>query len=116
MHEASLAQRILRQVEQIESDHPGMAALAVQVEVGPLSGVEPILLVSAFTQIVQESPRRELALTVCEVALTITCQSCHTDSDLENFQFVCPRCGSQQVRVSRGDGVQLLHVDLQEVD
>jgi hydrogenase nickel incorporation protein HypA/HybF len=114
MHEASIARMILRQVLLVESDHPGMSAAAAAVEVGPLSGVEPLLLLAAFEQVVVELPRAKLPLTVREVALTITCQQCGGESIMENFQFTCGHCGSSHVQVTRGDGIQLLHVDLQE--
>ena len=50
MHEASLARALLNQVAQIARDRQGQAVLEVIVQVGPLSGVEPLLLVEAFSR------------------------------------------------------------------
>jgi hydrogenase nickel incorporation protein HypA/HybF len=110
MHEMSIARAIYRQITSIEEKHQ-RCAVACAVEVGPLSGVEALLLQSAFADLSSES-MRQVGLSIQEVPLEVRCLACHVESAIDSFRFVCPACGSPQVQVIRGDQVQLVHVDL----
>ncbi|MDX5332738.1 MAG: hydrogenase maturation nickel metallochaperone HypA, partial [Gammaproteobacteria bacterium] len=48
MHELSVCQSVISQVEQIARTHQAKAVSLVQLSIGPLSGVEPALLAQAF--------------------------------------------------------------------
>ena len=55
MHEESLIRSLLRQVDQLKQIHQGLEVEEIEVEVGPLSGVEPLLLKDAFERLKSES-------------------------------------------------------------
>jgi hydrogenase nickel incorporation protein HypA/HybF len=112
MHEMSVAQAIHRQVQRAEIEHGSRRAVACAVEVGPLSGVEPLLLQSAFADLMRDL-KRNLSLTIQEVPLHVRCRDCRVESSLDGFQFICPACASPQVQIISGDQIQLLHVDLE---
>ena len=105
MHEVSLVRSLLEQVSRIVAEQGGRAAVEVRVEIGPLSGVEPLLVKAAFAQLASDS-----TLIIDEVPLTARCQSCHTEFELEHFRFVCPHCDSRETNVVRGDAFRLMSV------
>lgn len=105
MHEVSLVRSLLEQVDRIVAEQGGRAAVEVRVEIGPLSGVEPLLVKEAFTQLAGDG-----TLIIDEVTLTARCDSCHTEFELESFRFVCPHCDSRETHIVRGDAFRLMSV------
>lgn len=112
MHEKSLVHVLLKQVDAIRRQHQAERVTAVRVEVGPLSGVEPLLLASAFEELVPESTSSGANLVIDEVALLGQCKSCGCEFEVLDFVFRCPTCGGN-VRVTRGDEFQLVSVAVQ---
>lgn len=116
MHEYSLVQSLLNQVEQLRSDHNGVLVEVVTVEIGPLSGVEPQLITSAFEQLAPQQfsmmPRLEIRL----VDLSIRCRACDVESSLTDISFKCPKCSSSRVKIISGDQFRLIDVRLQVHD
>jgi hydrogenase nickel incorporation protein HypA/HybF len=114
MHERSLVQSLLRQVERVRIEHRGDAVDEVAVEVGPLSGVEPLLLREAFTALTPGTSAAGARLSVNEVPLIARCRGCGTSSTVLDFTFRCPACGGQALAVTQGDTLRLLHVTLRQ--
>jgi hydrogenase nickel incorporation protein HypA/HybF len=112
MHEQSLVRNLLRQVDEICRQNGGQVT-EVCVQVGPLSGVEPILLASAFEQLAPSSSASDSKLVIEEVSLLANCESCTIEFEIQNFVFRCPRCQGK-VNVTRGDTCQLISVSLCE--
>ena len=111
MHEQSLVRALLKQVEEIRREHDAEHVTEVYVEVGPLSGVEPLLLATAFEQLSPKSSVTGAKLVIDEVALLAQCDSCSCEFEVSDFVFRCPTCGGN-VRVLRGDAFQLASVSL----
>lgn len=112
MHERSLVKTLLKQVEEILRQHDAEQVTEVRVEVGPLSGVEPLLLSTAFEQLAPKSTAAGASLVIDEVALLGDCKSCGCEFEVNDFVFRCPTCGGN-VRVIRGDELQLVSVTLE---
>jgi hydrogenase nickel incorporation protein HypA/HybF len=113
MHETSLVRSLLLQVEQIAAQHVGAAVTRVEVEIGPLSGVEPLLVRSAFDRLVDRSRWPSAELAIEEVSLGACCRSCAAEFAIEDFAFRCPECASPSVRITSGDQFRLLNVTIE---
>lgn len=113
MHEESLIRSLLRQVEDIARQHQAVAVDEILVEVGPLSGVEPLLLQEAFERLKDSLPWPEAKLSVQEIGLEVLCKSCENESQLKTFRFVCCHCGSTALQILRGDAFRLLNINMQ---
>lgn len=105
MHEVSLVRSLLEQVDRIVTEQGGRAAVEVRVEIGPLSGVEPLLVKEAFALLAGDT-----TLIIDEVPLTARCQSCNAEFEIKNFRFVCPHCDGRETSVVRGDAFRLMSV------
>lgn len=116
MHEQSLVQSLLNQVEQLRRENNGVSVDVVTVELGPLSGVEPELISSAFGRLapLQFSPAPHLDLQLIDLA--IRCRACEAESAVPKITFQCPACSSSQVQIIRGDEFRLIDVSLQIPD
>ncbi len=113
MHEVSLVRALLQQVERICKLHEGAAIEQIDVEIGPLSGVEPLLVSEAFQVVASSTPCAKAALVIHEVPLKARCQDCGRESIVADFNFSCGICGSHALRITQGDEFRLLSVTLQ---
>mgnify|MGYP003382517998 CR=1 FL=1 len=113
MHEESLIRSLFRQVEELSQQHHATAVEEIEVEVGPLSGVEPLLLQDAFERLKDEFKWPKAELSVLQVELDVLCRNCQGESQLQEFRFVCNQCGSTSLQILRGDALRLLNVRMQ---
>jgi hydrogenase nickel incorporation protein HypA/HybF len=112
MHEMSIARKLWHEAQRATHES-GQGRLArVTVELGPMSGVEPLLLQMALEQLVREEDHGPIELELVEVPLQASCCDCGQVVDVHDFRFVCSLCGSKQLEVCRGDGVHLMSIDL----
>lgn len=112
MHEESLVRSLLRHVEELAQLHQAVGVEVIEVEVGPLSGVEPLLLQDAFERLRAEFPWPLAELAVQQTGLAVFCNDCQRESQLEDFRFVCSQCGSTSLQIVRGDAFRLFNVKL----
>lgn len=116
MHEESLVRSLLAQVEQLRVEHAAEAITCVTVEVGPLSGVEPLLVREAFKRLIVGTPQADMKLVIREVPLTCLCRACGAESRLDSFHFQCPDCGSSSVQITTGDEFRLIDITVETED
>lgn len=106
MHELSLARSLLAQSSELAATHGG-ALRRVRVQVGPLSGVEPALMVSAWERSVAAANLSGAMLEIEEVPLVAHCRRCEESFQPVGFSFRCPACGGASTEAVSGDGVVL---------
>jgi hydrogenase nickel incorporation protein HypA/HybF len=104
---------LLQQVERVAHEHGSKSVIQIEVAVGPLSGVEPLLVRHAFDRLADGSTCAGAELLIQEVRLLACCRSCRAEFAMENFQFQCPDCGSRSIRITQGDKFRLLNVSLE---
>ena len=117
MHESSLIRTLMAQVRQIVETNGGGVVRQVRLQVGPRSGVEPMLMASVWEQLRTHAALGDATLAVEEIPLVAECQSCTATFEPIAFCFRCPSCGGTQTETIRGDGVVLHSIvldDLQE--
>lgn len=107
MHERSLALALLNQVVAHAAAQGGVRVEEVRVQIGPLGGVEPLLLQSAFEEVALGSIAAGACLRIDEVPLVARCLDCEDEFVVERFRFHCPACSSGRTRLIQGDGVML---------
>ena len=111
MHERSLVKALVAQVVNLATAQRASRAIEVRVRVGPLSGVEPLLLRGAFEDLATAALFDGARLTVVEVPLRAHCRKCGADFNVNNFHFLCEVCGSPDVDTIDGDAVILESVE-----
>ncbi len=116
MHERSLARNLFEQVCSIQREHPQTRISDVEIEVGSMAGIEPLLFRSAFESLTVEEGLEEIQLIMHEVPVVVHCLDCHQESVAENFVFFCLHCQGKSVRICQGDCIKLVSIDLIPVE
>lgn len=112
MHELAVCQALLRQVETIVAENNAKAADHISISVGPLSGVEPSLLASAFTIAREGTVAANAKLDIESASIEVQCRQCGNSSKVQPNRLICEHCGDWQVQVTRGEELMLLRVGL----
>ena len=116
MHEQSLVQSLLSQIEQLRIEHGVCTVTRVTVEIGPLSGVESLLVREAFERLTAGTTQEGAELVIHEVPLQCRCQCCAAVWSMTGFRFVCPDCGSSAVQILSGDEFRLVSITVPSAD
>lgn len=109
MHEASLCDALLDQVDAALAPHPGALVLGVHVALGELSGVDPELFQLAFDTL---GPARHprAALTLTPVPARWRCPACGVDRATD-APLQCAGCGGP-LRLVAGAELTLTRIEL----
>jgi hydrogenase nickel incorporation protein HypA/HybF len=112
MHELSVCQAMLRQVETIATREQAISVDRIVVRIGTLSGVVPELLQQAFT-VARAGTKADNAELVTQTELIrIQCLQCGYESDAQANRLICPHCGDFRTRLISGDELILASVEL----
>jgi len=124
VHELSVAQALVAQVEAVISQHganhnpdasssDAWQATLIRVRIGPLAGVEPNLLGSAFPLAVAGSRLEHAVLDLVLAPVRVRCQTCSAETEVELNRLVCGVCGDWHTQVISGDELLLESVELE---
>jgi hydrogenase nickel insertion protein HypA len=113
LHEYSVVQALLEQVESVASDNDATIVTKIVVKIGVMSGIEAHLLEIAFNTFKEK--------TICDGAkfvmniqpLTIECQNCKEISELEKIHYCCQKCESTDVKVIDGEDMFLMSLEME---
>ena len=112
MHELSVCQDLLRQVEKIAAEHGAVAVERIVLQIGELSGVEPPLLERAFTIARAGTLAENAGMEIRTGPVVVQCTECGGRSAVPPNRLVCTYCGDWRVRVVEGEELLLLKVEL----
>ena len=102
MHELSLAQALVDQVDDVLEGEGGGKVASVTVEIGAMSGVERDAFEFAFPLATEGTAMDGAKLIVCEVPLRIKCRSCGKESSPTPPMLLCSHCQSLDYEVLDG--------------
>ncbi len=110
MHERSLVRGLIEQVLE-EARIRGLGQIhEIKIEIGEFSGVESLLVNSAFDEMAGEYWSTPVQLMVDVIPLTASCEACHDNFRVMDFRFVCPKCGGGDVTITAGEEMRLVSV------
>lgn len=113
MHELSVCQSLLTQVQTVARNNRATAVTEVHVSVGPLSGVEPPLLDRAFTVARAGTVAANAELILTAPGIRVHCHLCAKETEVALPDLRCGACGHWQTRVLAGDELMLTSVALE---
>ena len=116
MHEASLVRNLLDQVRRLADAQAADGVERIELEIGPLSGVEAELVASAFRDLRGEFGLGHSELVIEQVPLVAQCPDCEQRFELVEFDFRCPSGCAGRVRVVQGEACLLKRVSLRVPD
>lgn len=102
MHELSIAEALVGEVEAAASREQAVAVSRVVVLLGSLSGVDPDALRLAFPLAAEGSRAAEADLVIEEVEARVKCCACGHVWQADDYVAVCAVCGGTDVDFTAG--------------
>ena len=113
MHELSIAQALVEQVERVVLAEAALRANKVSIAVGALSGVEPEALLGAFPLVAEGTVAEGAELAIEKMAARVRCLACGSEAETEAFFIGCAVCGSREVELTAGRELHIQSVELE---
>jgi len=112
MHELSVCNAILDQVESIAREHGASSVSGIVLRIGPLSGVEADLLRRAYPLAAAGTVAADASLVIEQADIIVRCTQCNTESTVQPNRLLCASCGDFRTRIISGDELILQRVEL----
>jgi hydrogenase nickel incorporation protein HypA/HybF len=113
MHEMSIIEALLEQVDKELHAHPGMRLRNVQMHVGSLRHVVPEMLTFCYDAAVRGTAMEGSRLEVKELPAEARCSRCSLTFAVEAGDWLeCPRCQVTGAGLLHGDELQLTSLEL----
>ena len=114
MHELSICQSLMTQVESIALEHKAQNVTSITVAVGALSGVEAELLKNAYPIASAGTVAENAELIVETLPVRVKCSQCGSESDATPNKLICKECGDWRTTLVSGDELMLMSVELEK--
>lgn len=111
MHEYSLVQALLDQVDRTAQTHGATAIHRLHVAVGELSGVEVDLLATAYETFREHTSCRAAELEIHRIEARWSCSACGRKMP-RGAALRCPQCSSPG-RLEQGDEIVLQRIEME---
>jgi hydrogenase nickel incorporation protein HypA/HybF len=112
MHEFSVCQSFIAQVERIALAHNAHTVDKIVVRLGPLSGVEVPLLRQAYTLACAGTVAENAQLVTEIQPIRVACEACGAETNATVNRLLCGACGDYRTRLLSGDEMILASVEL----
>jgi hydrogenase nickel incorporation protein HypA/HybF len=113
VHELAVAQALVEQVDAVINQHNATSASLIRVRIGPLAGVVPELLGSAFPLAAAGSRMERAVLDLVAAPIKVRCQTCGAETEAAMNRLICGACGDWHTKVISGDELMLESVELE---
>ena len=113
MHELSLCQNLLHQVQEIARQQNATHIKLIQVKIGTLSGVAAESLEHAFPIASVGTIAEGAQLSIKIVPARVQCESCGAESDVETNKLNCATCGDENTRLISGSEMLLENIEIE---
>ena len=112
MHELSIAQALVEQVEAVALKEQALSVARVVIAVGALSGADPEALRSVFPLVAEGTAAAGADLVIEPVAACVRCRACGHESLAGDHFIGCAACGSRDVELVAGRELNIKSVEL----
>jgi len=116
MHELSLCQALLTQVEQLAIQHSATQVTRIRLIIGPLAGVEATLLQHAYPLAALGTCAEQAELVIETTPIRVTCLDCGAVTPATANRLSCGACGSVTTQLLSGDELLLAQVEMTQSD
>ena len=113
MHELSVCMSLLEQVATIASERSAVSVVKIELDIGPLSGVEAELLKNAYPIAAAGTIAESAELIIHEAGIVVRCSDCGAETSAVPNRLVCGACGDFRTQVVSGDEMILKSLELE---
>ena len=93
MHEAALAESILKIAQDTATANHAQKISAIGLKLGEMSGVEVEALIFSFDVLKKNTPAENAELKITRVPIVAECNGCGKSFTVARYNFFCPECG-----------------------
>ncbi len=111
MHELSLAEALVEEIERIAARENALRALRVTLRVGALSGADPEALRFAFPVAAEGTVAAGAELAIETEPFRVRCAACGAETEADPLDVRCPACGATTVEAVGGADLALRAVE-----
>ena len=116
MHELSICNALLDQVERIASEHGANSVARIVLRIGPLAGVESELLRNAYPLAAAGTIAEQAELVIDPASVVVQCTVCRTESEVRPNRLLCSNCGDFRTQIISGDEMILQRIEFDATD
>lgn len=114
MHELSIALSLLDLAAEEAASRGGARVIAVHLKLGPLAGVVPDALRSAYDLAREGHSLAGAELVIEEVPVAVYCPACAVERPILSFpELCCPDCGGPTPQVLRGRELEVVALEFE---
>jgi len=88
--------------------------VAVNLKIGPVSGVDPEALRFALAVVTENTPLAGADFRIETPPLRLECRDCRQQFAVADFAFSCPACGSNRIQLLAGDEMEVVNLEVLE--
>ncbi len=114
MHELSVCNALIEQVEAVARDHNALQVHKIVLRIGPLSGIEVQLLEHAYPFAAAGTIAENAELIIESLPVKVKCTQCKAESEVEPNRLLCAACGDFRTNLISGDEMLLASLELTE--
>jgi len=111
MHELSICQALIDQVENLAHDNQAIAVRAIWLQVGPLSGAEIPLLERAYPVAAAGTVAESAELFILPMPVRVRCKTCGEETEARANRLLCGECGDYHTELISGDEMVLSRLE-----
>jgi len=111
MHEYSIVQSMLATCDEHANGKPVEKVVA---KIGKMSGVETHFLKESFEVFKEDTLCKNATLEIEEVDIVLLCHDCQKKATIEDWDFFCPYCKSDNTKVLSGQEMYIDYIELKE--
>ncbi len=112
MHELSICNALIDQVEVIAREHHAARVESMVLRIGPLSGIEIPLLEHAYPLAATGTVAEDAKLVIESLPVKVKCSQCGAESEVAPNRLLCTACGDFRTNLLSGDEMLLASVEL----
>lgn len=112
MHELSVCLALLEEVKRVAAENNASNVTRIVVKIGPLSGVEPDLLMNAYPLAVTGTIAETAELEIEAADIVVRCSECGAESAATPNKLLCGKCGDYKTNLVSGDEMILSRVEM----
>jgi hydrogenase nickel incorporation protein HypA/HybF len=113
VHELAVCQALMDQVVLVAQREQARRVTGVTLQIGPLAGVEPQLLLDAWPIASAGGVAQGAELLIESMPLRVRCLECGCDTDAAPNRLLCGECGSFRTRPISGEELLLKSLELE---
>ncbi len=114
MHEISIAEEIIEIVSGYLPQAKNISVKSVMINLGKFSNIMPEALKFGFEVLINDTKLNGATLNINKIPLTIRCNNCGTESELDEPFFYCPNCESGSVEILTGMEMNVIEIELND--